>query len=34
MLGKAEYYGIVMEIAGEWLRECFEEEGDVLREAP
>ena len=34
MLGKAEYYGIVMEIAGEWLRECFEEERAVLREAP
>ena len=34
MPGKALYYGVVMRVAGEWLRRCFEEERAVLREAP
>ena len=31
MLGKAEYYGVVMLVAGRWLRRCFEKERGVLR---
>lgn len=31
MLGKAEYYGNVMRVAGAWLRRCFEKERGVLR---
>ena len=33
MLGKAEYYGEVMLVAGRWLRRCFEKERGVLRGA-